>query len=159
VAVYKFAYTQIQIPPSDPFPLGQTACRPLLRAQIVSESGQEVACLVCLDTGADHCVFPALFLPVLGLDPLTMKMQMTGGVGSIANPTYYADVTINMHVLVPGPNPGDAPTSKILSFSTKAGFTAGLDAQGLGLLGQTGFFEKYACVFNHKAKYFIVDEA
>lgn len=143
---YTFGYTPIQIPPSDPFPQGQTAHRPLLKAQIVAPDGKHFFCLVCLDTGADHCIFPLSFAGPLGLDPLKMKMTMTGGVGSVANATYYENISIHLHVL-------DMPT---LSFTTMAGFTAGMDAQGIGLLGQCGFFETFPVTFNHGGKEFSI---
>ena len=75
-----------------------------------------------------------------------MKMQMTGGVGSIANATYYESIDIHIHVT-------GAPT---ISFKAHAGFTAGMDAQGIGLLGQSGFFEYFACGFDHKARVFTI---
>jgi hypothetical protein len=149
--VYTFAYTGISIPPSDPFPNGQTVYRPYLVVQIVAPSGQSLTCFVCLDTGADHCVFPLTFATALGLDPLQMKMQMTGGVGSVANATYYE--TITSRIPITDPN-GNVTT---VEFQTLAGFTAGMDAQGIGLLGQLGFFEAFPVTFNHKGKAFSIE--
>ena len=103
-------------------------------------------CFVCLDTGADHCVFPLSFAPALGLDPLKMKMHMIGGVGSLANATYYETLTVNIHIL----------NGKTMSFTTLAGFTDGLEAQGIGLLGQGGFFETFPVTFNHKGGNFTI---
>jgi hypothetical protein len=45
----------------------------------------------------------------------------------------------------------------MFSFKAQAGFTPGMDAQGIGLLGQSGFFETFAVGFDHKAKQFYVD--
>ena len=149
--VYTFAYTEIPIPPSDPFPNGQTACRPYLVAQLVTAAGQSVTCFVCLDTGADHCVFPLTFAAALGLDPLQMKMQMTGGVGSVANATYYEAITVRIPIAEPN---GNITT---IEFQARVGFTAGMDAQGIGLLGQLGFFETFPVTFNHKAKAFSIE--
>jgi hypothetical protein len=88
VPTVEFPYVQFQIPASDPFPNGQTAKRPIVLADVrVPGSIKGIRCRVCLDSGADHCVFPAIFAPVLGLDILTLKKHMTGGVGSSANPT------------------------------------------------------------------------
>jgi hypothetical protein len=74
-------------------------------------------------------------------------MHMTGGVGSTANPTYYAMITVHMAI-------SDGPT---MTFQTYAGFTAGMDAQGIGLLGQVGFFETFPTFFDHRAKVFAID--
>jgi hypothetical protein len=72
-----------------------------------------------------------------------MKMDFTGGVGSTANPTYYAEVEIFLH-------------PRIL-FKTIAGFTPALEAQGIGLLGQSGFFESFSVTFDHRSRVFHID--
>lgn len=76
-----------------------------------------------------------------------MPMQMTGGVGAVANATYYATITINM-AIINGP---------MMTFQTYAGFTAGLEAQGIGLLGQVGFFETFPTSFNHQSRAFSIE--
>ena len=91
-------------------------------------------------------MFPLSFAQLIGLDPLQMKMQMTGGVGSTGNATYYDDVRVEIPV----------ETGETISFETFAGFTTGLDAQGIGLLGQKGFFEFFLVAFNHRLKSFSV---
>jgi len=68
---------------------------------------------------------------------------MTGGVGSAANPTYYTDVEI---MLTPQ-----------IAFKSYVGFTPGLDAQGIGLLGQSGFFDYYYVEFRHKERKFSIE--
>lgn len=148
MALYSFAYTSIPIPPSDPFPQGQVANRPLLVERLREPvAGGVLTCLVLLDSGADHCVFPASFLTVLGLDPLNLKMQMTSGVGSAANVTYYADISVEIPI---EPRLG-------LAANVRAGFTPALDAQGLGLLGQTGIFDRFRVTFDHSAGLFHIE--
>lgn len=73
-----------------------------------------------------------------------MPMQLTGGVGS-TNVTSYADVEI--HILATPP----------FAFPVYAGFTPGMNQQGIGLLGQSGFFDKFRVGFDHKAKLFHID--
>ena len=149
MALFHISYRPFPIPPSDPFPGGQTAHRPLLILRVIaSETGKHLSCIGCVDTGADHCIFPLSFASVLGLDPLTLKKQMTGGVGSTANVTYYAEVDVQIPM-----SPGVT-----LTFSTLAGFTDGLEAQGIGLLGQSGFFETFRVLFDLKAKVFTIDD-
>jgi len=82
---------------------------------------------------------------LLGLDVLSLPRAFTGGVGSQANLTVYEMVKIDL---------GDG-----IVFSARAGFTAGLEALGLGLLGQDGFFENYNCEFRHKDKIFTIEPA
>ena len=141
-----FEYTAVTIPPSDAFPQGQAIYRPYLFAQI-GAAGATLRCIVWPDSGADHCVFPLSFALALGLDPLKMPMQLTGGVGSVANPTYYSPLRIAIPI-------DHAPT---LSFDTNAGFTAGMEAHGIGLLGQSGFFETFQVTFNHRGRTFSIE--
>jgi hypothetical protein len=100
-------------------------------------------CVVCLDSGADSCVFPALFATALGIDLLTLKRNVTGGVGSSGNVTYYTDLEISL--------------GSGIQFKSNVGFTAALDAQGMGLLGQTGFFEFYNVTFLQKQRKFVIE--
>jgi hypothetical protein len=144
-----FPYSAIPIPASAPFPNGQVVHRPLLVAKLVARNGKELNCIVHVDSGADHCVFPVSFASALGLDTLKMKMHLTGGVGSTANTTYYEHLDIEIHF-------GGVPGISMISFGTYAGFTAGLEAQGMGPLGQQGFFETFAVHFDHKAKQFTI---
>ena len=75
-----------------------------------------------------------------------MPMHLTGGVGSAANVTHYAQV----HVRIP-------LQDVTLFFTTYAGFTVGLEAQGIGLLGQSGFFENFTVAFDHRSRTFDID--
>ena len=124
-----FAYTRYPMPPSDPFPEGHIVSRPMLIA-VLSARGRSFRCPVCLDTGADHCVFPASILRRLGFDPLQLRMHLTGGVGSVANTTYYADLEIEI--------PAVASAGKRMRFPVYAGFTPGLDSQGIAHGGANG---------------------
>ena len=99
-------------------------------------------CYVLLDSGADHCIFPLSFAIGLGMNPLTMKTQKTAGIGSSGNDTYYENVIVQL-----GP----------LKLHVYAGFTAGADSLGLGLLGQDGFFSRYVVRFDHPQKQFHIE--
>ena len=69
-----------------------------------------------------------------------MKRQLTGGVGSFGNVTYYDTLEIDV---------GNG-----LSFSSYVGFTQGLESQGMGLLGQAGFFETFIVGFDYMTRTF-----
>ena len=140
----EFPYIPISIAPTDPFPQGQIAWRPITRAIISVPGGpQAFRCVVCLDTGADSCVFPAAFAPFLGINLLSLKKNFTGGVGSAGNVTYYTELQV---WLAPG-----------IAFTAVAGFTDAMDRQGIGLLGQAGFFEYYNAHFYHQERRFVVE--
>jgi hypothetical protein len=82
-------------------------------------------------------------LKILGLDPLKLTLDYTNGVGNSSNETYYAHVAIDVGVGAP--------------FVTYAGFTAGLETIGVGLLGQSGFFENYCVTFSQSTRKFHID--
>jgi hypothetical protein len=150
---HTFAYVELPLPPSDPFPNGTTVCRPLAIARLSAAKGKTLTCVIWPDSGADSCVFPISFAIALGLDPLKMKQQITGGVGNSGNVTYYDDVTIEVgpFIVIGG------TFQPQFSFKAYAGFTVGLEAQGIGLLGQSGFFESYSVTFDHKGRQFHID--
>jgi hypothetical protein len=140
---FTFPYIELQLPPSDPFPGGQTVRRPLLVVQLTAQNGKRLQCIAWPDSGADHCVFPLSYAIALGLDPLIMKSQNTTGVGNTGNVTHYGEISIEVnHGIV---------------FDVTAGFTDGLEALGLGLLGQTGFFSRYSVIFEHSTSQFHID--
>ncbi len=140
---YSFDYYGSVLPPTAPFPEGQTAYRPAMIATLTAAGGNSFRCIVIADSGADQCVFPVSFAIALGLDPLHMLQQLTGGVGNTGNVTFYGNVTIAI---------ANGPT-----FKTYAGFTSGLESQGVGLLGQQGFFENHVVTFDYKNKKFHIE--
>jgi hypothetical protein len=150
-----FQYTSVSLPPTAPFPAGHTVYRPLIVSRLTASNGSTLLCFSELDSGADQCVFPVSFALALGLNTLTMKQQMTGGVGSTGNVTYYDDLTIEVGALVSVD--GQITFAPQFTFKVYAGFTAGLDAQGMGLLGECGFFENYVVTFDHKNRYFHIE--
>ncbi|MGB7844252.1 MAG: hypothetical protein WBL63_01455 [Candidatus Acidiferrum sp.] len=58
---------------------------------------------------------------------------MTSGVGSTNVPTHFVNIEIDLQGTV--------------QFPVYAGFTTGLDAVGVGLLGQAGFFDRFTLHF------------
>lgn len=150
-----FPYLELKIPATPPFPNGQTIYRPLMVTRLTAGNGKTLLCWGELDSGADQCVFPASFAIALGLDPLTMKQQMTGGVGNTGNVTHYDDLTIELGQMA---NVGGiVQFDPKFSFKTYAGFTVGLESQGMGLIGEVGFFENYVVTFDHKQRQFHIE--
>jgi hypothetical protein len=138
-----FAYSKFQIPPSDPYPQGQTVSRALALATLTAPNGESLRYVVCLDTGADACLFPLELAIALKLDVLALPKTLTGGVGTTSNVTYYAHVKIDL--------------GRGICFPAYAGFTEGLNSQGIGLLGQAGFFSVYDVHFCLKQDQFTID--
>src|ERR1700688_735252 len=91
-----YPFLKRSIPANDPFPQGQVVCRPWTLATLTAPNGESLRCIVCLDTGADACLFPLVMAIALKLDVLSLPKAMTGGVGTTANVTYYANITIDI---------------------------------------------------------------
>ena len=76
--------------------------------------------------------------------PSTRTSGATG-----AGTTYYADVRVAIPIVVDG-------EKRFLGLDVYAGFLEGLDAQGIGLLGQAGFFDKFPVLFDQPNNVFSV---
>lgn len=142
MAWYKIPYTSFDCPPDPSFPQGHTAKRPVLRVQLRSGDSR-LSCYVIVDSGADHCAFPLSFALPLGLDPLTKPASATSGVGYQFVSTFYWPIRIEF--------PG------VTALDVYAGFTPGLDNVGVGLLGQSGFFDRVDVLFNQRLGTFSID--
>lgn len=151
MARHSFPYLSFQMAPSDPFPNGQIVYRPWVLTRLTALNGTALNCFSDVDSGADSCVFPASFAGALGLDTLQMKQHTTGGVGSTGNITHYAEITIEIGKFEQNGNWTFDPELKFKAYS---GFTSGLEDQGIGLLGECDFFQKYVVTFDHKSSLF-----
>jgi len=130
-------------PPTPPYPKGQVACRPLMRALLTAKNGEQIQCLVWLDSGADSCCFPLAFAIALKLDVLQLPQANTAGVGSDSNVTYFETINLNLGYGI--------------SFDCQVGFTGAMDGEEFGLLGLDGFFSAYDVTISHKQKTFTIE--
>jgi hypothetical protein len=135
-------YSTFHIPPDASFPNGHIAKRPVLRLDIVNRD-LRLPCFAIVDSGADHCSFPLSFASQLGLDPLTRSASKIAAIGDQTVPTFYWPVKLEF--------PG------VAVLDVYAGFTAGLDGIGFGLLGQSGFFDRVKALFDHAAGMFHIE--
>lgn len=113
-----------------------------MRLDLINGTAKQ-PCYAIVDSGADHCTFPLSFALQLGLDPLSKGASNIAGVGNGTVPTFYWPVKIDF--------PG------VVTFDVYAGFTAGLDGIGLGLLGQCGIFDRVKVVFDHSGGVFHIE--
>jgi len=128
-------YTTYAIPPSEAFPTGEVRDYPLIPVGL-SYSGQTTAFefLAIIDSGADHCVFPALFGRQVGIPIETGRKASTVGVTGVGL-TYYHQVDVLVYL-----------QEQSYQFTCYAGFMPDLDPAGVGLLGRDGFFNLFAKV-------------
>jgi len=139
---YRVPYVEISVPATPAFPTGRLVRRPVLSLTL-RNARHRLSCYAIVDSGADHCVFPRSFMQPLGLDALAAPVDMTSGLGSSNVPTHFTDVTIDLQGLT--------------QFTVYAGFTIGLEQLGIGLLGQTGFFERFKITFDYANRQYAVE--
>jgi hypothetical protein len=108
----------------------------------LSVRGQKASCHAVIDSGSDRCLFPASMLRKLELNAETLPLEVASGVGSVVT-THYADLSIEIR--------------GVATFPARAGFTAGLDDWGLGVLGQVDFFERFRVLFDYAGGYFNIE--
>ena len=90
-----------------------------------------------IDSGADTCVFPALFGEKIGIPVRDGKPLDTKGIGS--DTAYYHMIKVCVEL-----------NCEIFRFECWAGFMYSLDTVGKGLLGRHGFFELFRSVSFNK---------
>jgi len=144
---YSFTYKEIDIRQSAAFPNRKSVWRPYLEIILSTQTSEyQLRSDAWLDSGADHCVFPLSFTASLGLNLSTMKKTMILGHGGIENPTYFSDVIITIPAVNQPP----------ITFTAFAGFAAGLEELGAGVLGHAGFFDSFAVLFEGRRKSFTI---
>ena len=142
--VYPVRYASFPIGPSPAFPSGRIANRPLLRMALVHRN-RFLDCYGLVDSGADLCLFPLSFAQALGFDMASGIMDISSGIGSENVPTYHWPVGIDLQ--------------GISRFEVYAGFTTGLEPWGIGLLGQSGFFDRFRISFDHARGLYYIETA
>lgn len=85
-----------------------------------------------IDSGADDCIFPAAIGRLLGLTVEGGKKQPFMGAGAFSNLAYFHHVTL-----------GFTLDNAEFRFPAYLGFSAAMDIPKLGLLGRTGFFDRF----------------
>lgn len=87
--------------------------------------------LSIIDSGADHCVFPAAYGEQIGLDIEKGLYVPAGGVGG-RDDWYFHDILVWVNI-----------EAQAWHWKCRAGFSRGMDKLGIGLLGRLGFFELF----------------
>lgn len=125
-------YAELQIPPSDAFPQGEKRDYPLVKTALYYEGGAPPFIFYSvIDSGADHCMFPAVYGRQAGIPVETGKKAQTFGATG-AGETYYHRVHVGVEV-----------QGRPYGFDCYAGFMEGLEGLGVGLLGRCGFFDLF----------------
>ncbi len=80
-------------------------------------------------------------MPALGISPLAAPVELGAGVGSYTL-THFHQVTLDFGAL---------------QIQVYTGFTDGLDHWGVGLLGQSGFFDRFKIHFDLQSGIFEIE--
>ena len=123
-------YTPLQIPSCPAFPQGELRDYPLVNSALYYNN-QTVDFYSVIDSGADHCSFPSIYAPQVGLNVQSGKKSTTFGATGSGDTFYH-----NIHV-------GVTIQGQPYGFDCYAGFMDGLNAIGIGLLGRCGFFDLF----------------
>jgi hypothetical protein len=139
VARFDLAYIPFEQAPSVAFPTRVHMHRPILALNLVNGESS-FGCYAIVDSGADDCIFPASFAEQLGLNYTDGRHYPFGGAGDGVQAAYFFDILLDIQ--------------HIAQYPVAIGFTLALEHFGCGLLGQTGFFDRFKLEFDCANKKF-----
>lgn len=120
----KFSYKKIN----------SSTYRPIIPIELCYRN-QSLRYEVLVDSGADICIFDSSIGEILGLNIESGKEYSVGGVTPGVSKYYVHNITLRI----------GGWEHKIA-----AGFMAGLNTSGYGILGQKGFFDLHQVKFDYK---------
>jgi len=127
-------YTFIPCGPTDAFPRQKVMARPQLQVSLkYKRQSLKFGFPSIIDSGADHCMFPAQFGERIGIPIREGKVQATFGIGE--DTAYFHRVRVLVEL-----------AGQVCYFHCYAGFMYSLDRIGIGLLGRHGFFELFESI-------------
>lgn len=135
-SLVRLNYQSFRAAPIDPFPTRQVIFRPVIDIRLLW-NGQSTQYRVLIDSGADYCIFHSDVADVLGI-PLTQGKKMTFyGTGGLPQVAYFHDIQVE----VAG-----------WPLNLYCGFSPEMKSLPYGILGQTGFFDKFKIEFDYQNK-------
>lgn len=135
-SLLRLNYQSFRAEPIAPFPNRQMVFRPVIDIRLLWNS-QSAQYRVLIDSGADYCVFHSEIADVLGI-PLKKGKKMTFyGTGGTPQIAYFHNIQIEI---------GGWP------MDLYCGFSSDMESLPYGLLGQTGFFDKFKIEFDYTNK-------
>jgi hypothetical protein len=108
---------------------------------------KSLSCLGLLDSGADHCTFPGVFMQALGITESNFPGEALKSPGGPAD-LHFHRIILDLKIAEPYP--------------IYAAFNNGMndwfvDQAGVALLGQTGFFDKFKVTFDLPKNVFSIE--
>lgn len=134
----RFEYQTFPATPNAAFPNRAAARRPVINIRLIF-NGKAVKYPVLIDSGADFCIFHAeVAEDILGLPVKTGKKVIFYGTGGISQTAYFHTILIEL---------GGYEMDLYCGFSYK------MKKLPYGLLGQTGFFDKFKVELDYQSKH------
>lgn len=137
----RFRYASFPAKPDAAFPARQSTSRPLL-AILLEKDNHRILTYAIMDSGADHCIFPASIAGQLGINIPNPNTYVFSGTADSPQVAYFERIKATIWNGEPGEQP--------ISFDLYAGFCDTLEHVGIGLLGQEGFFSRFAVSFDQR---------
>jgi len=135
-----FPYTTLPLGPSSAFPHQAELKRPVI--DILLRNGKKaVSTRALIDSGADHCIFPASFAKPLGITLPNHRFMRFSGTSNFSQTAYFDTI----QVAIWNSNRNEEP----ILFDLYAGFCDSVEHVGLGILGQEGFFSRFKVILDH----------
>lgn len=129
-----FRYKKFPTNPNNhPFPNQKSALRPVIQIDFESRNGS-FGYFVLIDSGADYCIFHARIGELLGLDIKSGKPLTFYGTSGEPQKAYFHKISFKI---------GGS------SHECDVGFSYDMEKLAYGLLGQFGFFDKWAVKFEY----------
>jgi len=132
----KFPYRKFTLPQYSDF-FGRSILRPIVSVSI-SVGDKKIRYEALIDSGADFCIFDGEIGEYLGLEVNKGALLMFGGIQGMSNSKAY------MHEVVLDIGG--------LSYKTMVGFSYDISKDGLGILGQKGFFDIFTVKFDYPSE-------
>lgn len=146
----KIAYSSLPVKPDAAFPQRTAIDHPIV-ALLLQKGDLAVVAYALADSGANSCVFPASVAASLGIEIPNARRSIFSGTLSEPQAAYYEEIQVT---ILPLESPEIETEQEPVTFSLYAGFCETLEHVGMGLLGQEGFFSRFAVKFHAAKRYF-----
>mgnify|MGYP001562644774 CR=1 FL=1 len=132
----KFKYSKFLAKPSEAFPDLKEVWRPVVPIKIINRD-KEFGYLALVDSGADFCIFHTEAAEILGIPVNNGKKLRFYGTSGTSQRAYFHTIQIE----VAG-----------WPMELYCGFSDDMKSLPYGLLGQTGFFDRFRIEFDYQNK-------
>ncbi len=136
ISSIRLGYKSFSATPLKPFPDRQFVYRPVINILLIfGNKSLEYEALI--DSGADFCIFHAEMATILGIKVNEGKQMTFYGTGGVPQTAYFHEIQIEI---------GGWPMDLYCGFSSE------MKSLPYGILGQTGFFDRFRIEFDYKNK-------